>query len=57
MLVRCEPVNGAGPVEHWTASWHEIQTVVEELLKLQYYRFYVMPFLSRSAPKDSRGGR
>jgi hypothetical protein len=58
ILVRCEPVNGPGLVEHWTASWHEIQTVVEEFLKLQYYRFYVIPFLSRSAGQgESRGGR
>jgi len=58
ILVRCEPVNGSGLVEHWTASWHEVQTVVEEFLKLQYYRFYVMPFLSRGAgAKESRGNR
>jgi hypothetical protein len=47
ILVRCEPVNGRGVVDHWTASWHEIQTVIEEFLKLQYYRFYVIPFRSR----------
>jgi hypothetical protein len=58
ILVRCEPVNGPGLVEHWTASWHEIQTVVEEFLKLQYYRFYVIPILSRTADQaESRGGR
>jgi hypothetical protein len=58
ILVRCDPVNGAGLVEHWTASWHEIQTVVEEFVKLQYYRFYVIPFLSRSTGQGgSRGGR
>jgi hypothetical protein len=50
ILVRCEPVIGAGIAEHWTVSWHEIQTVVEEFFKLQYYRFYVIPFLSRRRP-------
>jgi len=46
ILVRCEPVNSLEAPDRWTASWHDIQTVLEEFLKLQYYRFYVMPFLS-----------
>jgi hypothetical protein len=50
ILVRCEPVIGRGLAEHWTATWHEIQTVVEEFLKLQYYRFYVIPFQSSRRP-------
>ena len=28
----------------WTESWHGIQEVVEQWLKLQYYRLYVLPF-------------
>lgn len=42
--VRCDPVfRHAGP-ERWAKTWHGIQTVAEEFLKLQYYRFYVLPF-------------
>jgi hypothetical protein len=32
---------GATP-ENWTQSWHGIQEVTEQFLKLQYYRFYVL---------------
>jgi hypothetical protein len=45
--VRCAPVFGQASPEHWTQSWHGIQEVAEEFLKLQYYRFYVMPFVFR----------
>jgi hypothetical protein len=47
MQMRCDPVFGRTSVEHWTDTWHGIQKVGEEFLKLQYYRFYVLPFLSR----------
>jgi len=30
-------------VTTWTREWHGIQSVVEEWLKLQYYRLYVLP--------------
>lgn len=43
--VRCEPVFGLVTAARWTDTWHGIQGVVEELLKLQYYRLYVMPFV------------
>jgi hypothetical protein len=43
--VRCQPVEGTRSVETWTASWHGIQMVGEQWLKLQYYRFYVLPRL------------
>src|SRR2546425_3751719 len=46
--VRCAPVFGAASPERWPQTWHGIQGVAEELLKLQYYRFYVLPFISRS---------
>ena len=45
----CVPVFGTTEPEHWTATWHGIQDVTEEFLKLQYYRFYVMPILYRRA--------
>jgi hypothetical protein len=31
----------------WTQTLHGIQQVAEQHLKLQYYRFYVMPFVHR----------
>jgi len=45
--VSCVPVFGRADPEHWTDTWHSIQDVTQEFLKLQYYRFYVMPFLFR----------
>jgi hypothetical protein len=44
--VRCAPVFGRATPERWTETWHGIQQVTEEFLKLQYYRFYVLPFVS-----------
>jgi hypothetical protein len=46
--VYCAPVFGRTTPERWTATWHGIQDVSEEFLKLQYYRFYVIPFLFRT---------
>lgn len=43
--VSCVPVFGSTTPQHWTATWHGIQNVTEEFLKLQYYRFYVIPFV------------
>ena len=45
--VSCAPVFGLTTPEGWTNTWHGMQEVTEEFLKLQYYRFYVIPFLSR----------
>jgi hypothetical protein len=44
IAVRCEPVQGSRGVDTWTRSWHGIQGVVEQWLKLQYYRVCVLPF-------------
>ncbi len=44
ITVRCEPVQGSRGVNTWTRSWHGIQEVVQQWLKLQYYRLYVLPF-------------
>ena len=43
-----------GP-DNWTSSWHGIQDVTEQFIKLQYYRFYVLPLggrLRRIAPES-----
>jgi hypothetical protein len=42
--VRCTPVEGPRDVSKWTNTWHGIQDVAEQWLKLQYYRLYVIPF-------------
>lgn len=48
VAVHCVPVFGTVTPETWTNTWHGIQEVGLQLLKLQYYRFYVMPFKARS---------
>jgi hypothetical protein len=40
--VGCSPVFGNVDPENWTATWHGMQQVIEQFLKLLYYRFYVM---------------
>jgi len=41
--VHCVPVFGLTTPESWTETWHGIQEVAEAFVKLQYYRFYVLP--------------
>jgi hypothetical protein len=43
MHVRCVPVFGTGNRDRWTDTWHGIEVVGEQFVKLQYYRFYVLP--------------
>ena len=65
ITVRCEPVPGTRDVTTWTRSWHGVQDVAEQWLKLQYYRLYVLPFRLRtletadriSVPSSSGTGR
>ena len=42
--VYCMPVFGGPMPENWTSTWHGIQEVTEQFIKLQIYRFYVLPF-------------
>jgi hypothetical protein len=49
VTVYCFPVFRQITPERWTQTWHGIQEVTEEFIKLQYYRFYVLPFLARGA--------
>ena len=44
IIVRCDPVQGLVDASNWTRSWHGIQDVMEQWIKLQYYRLYVLPF-------------
>ena len=54
IAVRCEPVHGTQEVNNWTSSWHGIQDVAEQWLKLQYYRLYVLPFRLRAQEAADR---
>jgi len=49
IVVHCAPVFGASSPETWTETWHGVQEVIEEVVKLQYYRLYVLPFRARPA--------
>jgi hypothetical protein len=46
IAVRYQPVQTSVGLRAWTRSWHGIQGVVEQWLKLQYYRLYVLPLHS-----------
>ena len=39
----CMPVFGATNPQTWTSTWHGIQDVGLQFMKLQYYRFWVLP--------------
>jgi hypothetical protein len=54
ITVRCEPVHGTKAVHTWTQSWHGVQDVAEQWLKLQYYRLYVLPFRLRAQETADR---
>jgi hypothetical protein len=43
ITVRYQPVPTSIDVSAWARSWHGIQSVLQEWLKLQYYRLYVLP--------------
>jgi hypothetical protein len=42
ITVSCVPVFREKTPKNWTQTWHGIQNVTEQWLKLQYYRFYVL---------------
>lgn len=42
IAVSCIPVFVGAALENWSQTWHGIQEVTEQFLKLQYYRFYVL---------------
>ena len=52
IAVHCQPVQGSRGVTNWTRSWHGIQEVAEQWLKLHgIHRFSVLPFRA-GAPLD-----
>ena len=42
MTVRCVPVFGTVNARNWTETWHGIQDVALQFVKLQYYRYWVL---------------
>lgn len=44
ITVRCQPVLTLHGVDTWTHSSHGIEDVLQQWLKLQYYRLWVLPF-------------
>jgi hypothetical protein len=44
IVTSCHPVSGERDGTAWSESWHGIQNVTEQWLKLFYYRLYVLPF-------------
>jgi hypothetical protein len=50
IAVRYQPVQGSVGVNGWAGSWHGIQDVLQQWLKLQYYKLYVLPLYSTLQP-------
>ena len=53
--VGCAPVVGDHSPDNWTSSWHGIQAVTEQFIKLQYYRFHVLRGARHPAGDDAAG--
>jgi hypothetical protein len=51
VAVSCEPVFGTTTPENWTGTWHGIQDVALQFLKLNYYRVGVLPFERRASQR------
>jgi hypothetical protein len=51
--VRCVPVFGRRSPGTWTQTWHGVQEVLAEFVKLQYYRVYVLPFVAPKQASDN----
>jgi len=55
ITVGCVPVfSEAANPQTWARTWHGLQTVGEQFAKLQYYRFYILPFSSTVEPIGQR---
>src|SRR5207245_9983260 len=52
--VYCMLVLGEHTPENWTATWHGIEDVTEQFIKLQFYRFYVLPLAGGGAAAPAR---
>lgn len=47
VAVQCAPVSRGNDTETWNQSWHGLEQIVEQYGKFGYYRFYVLPFLTK----------
>ena len=45
IAVYYQPVQGWRGIDAWTRTWHGVQDVTEQWLKLQYYRLWILPSL------------
>ena len=54
--VYCTPVFGQHTPENWMDSWHGIQDVTQQFLKLEFYRLYVLPLAARGDAQQYDGG-
>ena len=52
--VFCMPVFGQHTVQNWPATWHGIQDVALQFIKLQYYRFDVLPLARETITSGPR---
>jgi hypothetical protein len=43
VTVTCEPARSPHGVDTWTKSWHGIEDVLQQWIKLLYYQLYVLP--------------
>jgi hypothetical protein len=51
----CVPVFGDLTPSNWNQTWHGIQDVALQLIKLQYYRFWVLPTHAADRPARRPG--
>jgi hypothetical protein len=52
ILVHCAPVFGQRTPTRWAETWHGVQEVCSELIKLNYYQWYVLPWSSRGKKRE-----
>jgi hypothetical protein len=53
--VYCTPVFGQHTPENWMDSWHGIEEVTRQFLKLEFYRLYVLPLSARGDARQYDG--
>jgi hypothetical protein len=41
--VHCSPIIAQHYAEKWTTTWHGIEDAIAQIIKLEYYRLYVLP--------------
>jgi hypothetical protein len=43
IAMRCVPVFGQQTSESWLDTWHGVEQVLEQYIKLEYYRLFILP--------------